>query len=139
MRHAALGDEVVDTAFAFGVPGVPVLHGGILDLGTVECHQFNHRRVQLVLVAHGGRAALEVADVAAFVGDDQRALKLAGVGFIDAKVGGQLHGAAHPFRDVDKGTVAEHRAVESGVKVVFARHHTAQVFLDQLGVIVHRL
>ncbi len=31
--QATLGDEVVDAAFAVFVAGVPVLHGGVLDLG----------------------------------------------------------------------------------------------------------
>jgi hypothetical protein len=45
----------------------------------VQRHQLDHGGVQLVLVAHGRRAALEVAHVGALVGDDQRALELAGV------------------------------------------------------------
>ena len=61
---AALGDEVVDAARALRVARVPVLHGGVLDLGVVEGDQLDHRGVQLVLVAHRGGAALEVAHVA---------------------------------------------------------------------------
>src|SRR5690606_35413353 len=96
---AAVGDEVVDAARALGVPGVPVLHRGILDAGAVQGHQFHHRGVELVLVPHGRGAAFEVADVAALVGDDQGALELPGLGFVDAEVGGQLHGAAHALGD----------------------------------------
>src|SRR6185295_7575397 len=33
---AALGDEVVDAAFAVSVAGIPVLHRRIFDLGVVE-------------------------------------------------------------------------------------------------------
>ena len=76
---AALGDEVVDAALAFLVAGIPVLHGRVLDRRVVERDQLDHRGVQLVLVAHRRRAAFEVADVRAFLGDDQRALELAGV------------------------------------------------------------
>src|SRR5690606_6415929 len=48
----ALGHEVVDATDAVLVAGVPVLHGGVLDLRVVQGHQLDHRRVQLVLVAH---------------------------------------------------------------------------------------
>ena len=75
--RAALGDEVVDAAAAFLVAGVPVLHRRVLDLGVVERDELDHRRVQLVLVALRRGAALEVGDVGALVGDDQRALELA--------------------------------------------------------------
>src|SRR5690606_32305117 len=30
---AALGDEIVDAAFSFGVAGPPILHGRVLDFG----------------------------------------------------------------------------------------------------------
>ncbi len=74
---AALGDEIEDAALAFFVAGIPVLHRGIFDLGIVERDQLDHRGVKLVLVALGRGAAFEIADVSAFVGDDQRALELA--------------------------------------------------------------
>ena len=109
---AALGHEVVDAALAFGVARVPVLHRRILDLGVVERDQFDHRRMQLVLVAHRRGAAFEVADVGALVGDDQRALELAGVLLVDAEIGRQLHRAAHARRHVDERAVGEHRRVE---------------------------
>src|SRR6185437_563750 len=76
---AAFGDEIEDAASAFGIARIPVLHRGIFDLGIVERDEFDHRRVKLVLVSHRRGAALEVADVSALVGDDQRALELAGV------------------------------------------------------------
>ena len=62
---AALGDEIVDAARAVGVARIPVLNGRIFDLGVVERDQLDHRRVQLVLVAHRRRAAFEIADVGA--------------------------------------------------------------------------
>src|SRR5690606_7899514 len=96
---AALGDEVVDAANAVLVARVPVLHRRVLDLGVVQRHQLDHRRVQLVLVALRRRAALEVGHVGAFLGDDQGALELAGLAGIDAEIGGELHRAAHPLRD----------------------------------------
>ena len=131
--RAALGDEIVDAALAFFVAGIPVLHGGIFDLGVIERDQFDHGRVQLVGVAHGRGAAFQVADVGAFVGDDQRALELAGVLGVDAEIGGQLHGAAHALRDVAEGAVGEDRRVQRGEEIVGGRHHRAEIFLDQIG------
>src|SRR5581483_512024 len=84
---AALGDEVVNTASALLVAGIPVLDSRILDLGVIQRNQFNHRGMQLVLVANRRRAALEIADVCALIGDDQCPLKLAGLGGIDAEIG----------------------------------------------------
>ena len=55
---AALGDEIVDAAVALGVARIPVLHGRIFDLGVVERDQFDHRGVQLVLVAHAAPCSL---------------------------------------------------------------------------------
>jgi hypothetical protein len=81
----ALGDEVVDAALAVLVAGIPVLDGGVLDLGVPEGDEFHHCGVELVLVALGGGAALQVTDVAVLVGDDQRALELAGVGALMRK------------------------------------------------------
>ena len=133
---AALGDEIVDAALAFLVAGIPVLHGGIFDLGVIERHQFDHGGVQLVGVAHGRGAAFQVADVSAFVGDDQGALELAGVLGVDAEVGGQLHGAADALGDVAEGTVAEDRRIQRGEEVVGGRDHRAEVFLDQVGMLL---
>ena len=104
---AALGDEVVDAALALLVARIPVLDGRVLDLGVVEGDQLHDRRMQLVLVPHGRGAAFQVAHVAPLVGDDQRALELAGVRGVDAEVGRELHRAAHALRDVAERAVAE--------------------------------
>src|SRR6185312_3804192 len=96
---AALGDQVVYAAHAVLVAGIPVLHGGVLDLGALQRHQFHHRGMQLVLVALGCGAAFEVGDVGAFLGHDQGAFELAGVLRVDAEVGAELHRAAHALRD----------------------------------------
>ena len=56
--RAALGDEVVNPAFAVFVARIPVLHGGVLDLGIAEGHELDDGRVELVFVAHGCGAAL---------------------------------------------------------------------------------
>src|SRR5690606_22707129 len=136
---AAFGDEVVDAALAILVAGIPVLHRRVLDLGIIERHQFDHGRMQLVLVAARRRAALEVAHIAAFLGDDQRPLELAGVLFVDAEVGREFHRAAYALRDVDEGTVGEDRGVEGGIVVVGDRYHRPQVLLHQLRIFPDRL
>ena len=136
---AALGHEVIDAALAVLVAGVPVLHGRILDLGVVERDQLDHGGVQLVLVAHRRRAALEVGHIGALVRDDQRALELAGLLLVDAEVGRQLHRAAHALRHVDERAVGEHRRVERGVEVVALRHDRAEVLPHELRMLADRL
>ena len=75
---AALGDEVVDAAFAFLVAGIPVLHGAeYLMLALSSATSSTTAACKLVFIAHRGGAAFEIADAGAFVGDDQRALELA--------------------------------------------------------------
>ena len=64
-----------------------------------------HRRVQLVAVAHRCRTAFDIADVAAFIGHQDGAFKLAGFFRVDAEIGRELYRAAHAFRHVDKGAV----------------------------------
>ena len=85
-----------------GVARVPVLDGRILDLRVVERDELDHRRVQLVLVAHRRGAAFEIAHIGALVGDDESAFELAGVALVDAEIGGQLHRAAHAWRHIDE-------------------------------------
>jgi len=139
LTQRALGDEVVDPALALGVAGVPILHGRILDLGIVERHQFHHRGVELVFIAHRRGAAFEVADVRALVGDDQGALELAGVLGIDAEIGAELHRAANALGHVDEGAVGEDRAIQRREVVVAHRHDAAQPLLHQLGIFADRL
>jgi hypothetical protein len=102
-------------------------------------HQLHHGGVQLVLVTLRCGAAFEVADRAAFLGNDERALELPGVACVDAEVRGQLHRAFHPLGDIDKGAIREHRRVQRSVKVVAHRHHAAQVALDEFRVVLHRV
>ena len=115
---APLGDEIVDAALAVLVARVPVLHGRVLDLGVVERDQLDHGGVQLVLVAHRRGAAFEVAHIGALVGDDERALELAGLLLVDAEVGGKLHRAAHALGHIDERAVGIDRRVERGEEVV---------------------
>src|SRR2546426_61011 len=135
----ALGHEIVDPTPSLFVARVPVLNGRVLDGRAVERDELHHRRVQLVLVAHRGGAALEVAHIAALVRDDQRPLELARRLRVDAEIGGQLHGAAHALRDVHERAIREHGRVEGGEEVVVVRHHRAEVLLHQLGILPDRL
>ena len=101
-----LGDEVVDAALAgFWVAWIPVLNGGVFDLGIVQQDQLDHGRMKLVLIAHRGSAALQIGDVSPLIGNNQRAFELARLSCIDAEIGRQFHGAAHARRDVDKASI----------------------------------
>ena len=104
---AALGDEVKDAALAFLVAGIPVLDGGIFNLRILMGNQLDHRRVQLVFVALRRGASFEIADVRAFVGNQQRPFELPGVGRIDAEVGGKLHRATNTLRNIAKRAVGK--------------------------------
>ena len=136
---AALGHEVVDAALAVLVARVPVLNRRVLDRGVVERHQLDDRGMQLVLVAHRRRAALEVADVGAFFGDDQRALELSRSLRIDAEVRRKLHRAADALRDVGERAVGEDRGVQRSEEVVSVRHDRAEILLHEVGMVLHGL
>ena len=47
MAQAALGDKVVDAAFALLIAAVPVLDSGVLDLCVPARRQLHHRCMQL--------------------------------------------------------------------------------------------
>ena len=136
---AAFRHEIIDAAAALAIAGIPVLHRRIFDLGVVERDQFHHRRVQLILVALGRRAAFEIADVRPGVGDDQRALELSGVLLVDAEISGQFHRAAHARRHVNEGAVGIHRRVQRREEIVAHRHDRAEIFAHEFGVLAHGL
>ena len=58
---------------------------------------------------------------------------------VDAEIGRQLHRAAHARRHVDERAVGEHRRIERGEEIVADRHHGAEIFLHQIGMLLHRL
>jgi len=89
--------------------------------------------VKLIGVANGRGAALEVAHLGAFVGDDQGALELARLRGVDAEVRRKLHGATHALRYIYKRAVGEDRGIERRVEIVGVRHDCAQVLLDEVG------
>ena len=100
---------------------------------------FNDRRMQLIAVAHRRRAALDIADVAAFIGHQNGAFKLAGFFGVDTEIGRQLHRAADALRHIDKGAVRSHRGVQRGKEVVIARHYGPKILFHQFRMIVDRL
>ena len=93
--------------------------------------------MQLVLVAHGGGTPLEIRHITVVVGHDECALKLSGIGGIDAEIGTEFHGAPCAFGDIDKGAVAEHSTVESSIEVVTIGHHTAEILLHEVGMLLY--
>ena len=131
----SLGNEVIDTPLPVLIPWIPVLYSRVLDLSIVEGHQFYHGRVQLILVPHGGGATFQVAHIATFLGNDQRPLELASIGCIDAEVGGKLHRAADPLRDIAERAIAEDRGVQCSEEVICVRHHRSKVLLNQVRMV----
>ena len=86
--RAAFGDEIVDAALAVDVAGIPVLHGGVLDLCIVQCDELDHRGVKLILVPHRRCATFQIRHISPLIGDDEGAFKLACVGRVDAEIRG---------------------------------------------------
>ena len=136
---AALGHQVEHTTPTLFVARVPVLHGGVFHFGTVVHDNLHDGGMQLVFVAHGSRAPLQVGDIAVVVGNDECALELSGVAGVDAEIAAQLHGTAHPLGNVDEAAIGEHRRVEGSEEVVAVGHHGAQVLSHKIGMLLHRL
>mmetsp|Transcript_18145 Transcript_18145/g.28203 ORF Transcript_18145/g.28203 Transcript_18145/m.28203 type:complete len:867 (-) Transcript_18145:2198-4798(-) len=135
----AFGHKVIDAALPVLVPRIPVLNGGIFHFGVFFDDDFDHGGVQLRNVTLRRGAPFQIADIAAFVGDDQGPLELAGVFGIDAEIGRQFHGAAHAGWHVHKGPIGKHGRVQRRIIVVRDGHHGAQVLFHQFGVILDRL
>ena len=123
----ALGDEVVDVRR-------PVLDRRVADARAGLGDQLDDRGVQRVGGVHRRRAALDVVHRRAFVGDDQRALELAGVLRVDAEVRLERHVDVHARRHVDERATRPHRRVQRRELVVAGRDHRAEVLLDELRV-----
>ena len=95
--------------------------------------------MQLILIAHRGGAAFEIAHIAALIGDDQGAFKLARIFGIDAEVGAELHRAAHAFWNINERAVRKDRAIERREIIVAHRHNAAEPFFHQLWIFADRL
>ena len=138
-QMAALRHEVEHAALAFAVARVPVLYRRVLDLSPFLHHDLDDGGVELVLVAHGCRAAFEVRDVGIIVAHDECPLELPRAAGVDAEVRAELHRAAHAFGDIDEGAVAEDGGVERGEEVVAIGDDAAQVLAHQVGVLADGL
>ena len=60
--------------------------------------------------------------MATFLGNNQGALELPGIGGVNAEIGRQFHRAAHPFGNENKGTVGKHGGIQCGEKIVASGH-----------------
>ena len=136
---APLGDKIVNAPLAVLVAGIPVLHSAVFHLGILFDDNLHDSRVQLIFIPHRSRTAFQVADISLLVRHNQRAFKLTGILRIDTEISRQLHRATHPFRDVHKRPVTEHRRIQRRKIIVRVRHDTAQVLSHQVRMIFHRL
>ena len=128
----AFGDEVIDATLAVFVARIPVLDGGVFDLCILQQDQLNNSGVQLVVVTLRCGATFEVADIRSFVGDDQRALKLAGIFSVDAEIRRQFHRTTGAGRNVDERPVRKDRRIQRCIEVVGHWNDRSEVFLHQL-------
>ena len=90
--------------------------------------------MQLVLVTHRSRAALEIADVGVVVGHDECTLELSCVTGIDAEIAAELHGTAHPLGYIDERAVGEYRRVKGSEEIIAIGDHRSEVLTYQLTV-----
>ena len=102
-------------------------------------YDFDNSGMKLVLVAHWGGTAFEIADIGFIIRYDQCTFELSGISRIDTEVSGKLHRATHTFRDIDKRTVREHRRVQCSKEVITITDHTSQILLDQVRMMLDSL
>ena len=91
--------------------------------------------MELVLVTHRGGAALHVAELRAFVGDDERTFELSGARRIDAEITRQFHRALHAFRDIAERAVGKDGGVQRREIIIPGGDHCSQVFPDKVRVL----
>ena len=127
----AFGDEVVDVVR-------PVLDGRVPHAGVLLDDDLHDRGVQRVAGVDRRGAALDVVNVGALVGDDQRPLELAHVLGVDAEVGLQRDVDVDARGHVDEGAAGPHRRVERGELVVADRDDGREVLLEDLRVLPER-
>ena len=111
LTNRALGYKIVNPALAVLISRVPILNRAVFNRRVFFGDQFHNCRVQLVLIAHRSRAALEVTHISPLVRDNQRALKLAGLTGIYSKISAQFHRTAHSLRNVNETAVRKYRAI----------------------------
>ena len=123
-----LGDEVEDVLR-------PVLDGRVADAGPGLGDDLDHRRVQRVGRVDRRGAALDVVDVRALLGDDQRPLELAHVLGVDPEVGLQRHLDLDAGGHVDERAARPDRRVERGELVVVRRDDRRPVLAHEVLVL----
>ena len=131
LRDRPLGDQVVD------VLG-PVLDRRVADPRARLGDDLDDRGVQRVGRVDRRRAALDVVNVRALLGDDQGALELAHVLGVDPEVGLQRHLDLDALRDVDERAARPDGRVERGQLVVVGRDHRRPVLADEVLVLAQR-
>jgi hypothetical protein len=89
--------------------GGPVLDGGVPDTGAGLCDQFHDRGVKRRGTVSGGSATLDVVNIRARFGDDQRPLELTHVLCVNAEVGLKRHLHVHALGHVHEGAAGPHR------------------------------
>ena len=136
-RDTAFGDEIINSALAVFITRIPVLDGGVLDFRILKDDDLDDGCMELVLISHGGGAALQIGQISPLVGNEERALELTGVAGIDAEISAELHRAADTLRHIDEGTVGEDGGVERRIEIIGRGHDRAKIFLDQFGVLAH--
>ncbi len=98
-------------------------------------HEYlDHAGVKRGLCILRRRTALDVMDVAALVGDDDRPLELPQAMRIDAEIGLERDLHVHAFGDVDEAPTGPKGAVERSELVVTNRNYGADMRLNQLRI-----
>ena len=88
--------------------------------------------MKLGRIALRGGAAFKIADIRAFVGNDQRAFELSGVFRIDAEIGRQFHRTPHAGRNIHKRPVRKDSAIQRGIKIVRDRNHRTEILAHKV-------
>ena len=135
----ALRHQIQHTAPTLFIARIPVLNGRVFHLRTILHDNLNDGRMQLVLIAHRSRTALEIRYVCIIVGDDQGTLKLTCISGIDAEIRTQLHRTAHTLGDIHERAIREDRRVQGCEIVVTIRHHRTQILTHQIRMLLDSL
>src|SRR5262249_55899556 len=134
---AALCDEVVDPAATLFIAGIPVLDSGIADFRVIQSYQLHDGGMELIPITHRCSAALQITNVAAFVGDDERAFKLSRLACINTEIGGELQRTSHALWDIGKRTITENSRIQSRKEIVAVRYDRADILLNQIRVLLN--
>src|SRR5262245_10446672 len=93
--------------------------------------------MELIAIAHWCSAAFEIADVAAFVGNDERAFKLSSLARVNPEVGGKLHRTSHALRAIGKRPIAANSGAASCAQVIAIRDDRSEILLNQIWVLLN--